>query len=100
MATQRAAQLKTLAAALHQKLAELDRLEADVNVAGWLLNHGPEVVEALERIDAGTYGTCADCGNDIPLMRLRVRPEASRCMHCQARYEQRSEPVLRVRLAS
>jgi hypothetical protein len=92
--------LKIVAAELRRKLAKLDRVDAEMDMAGWLLSHGPEVFEALQRIDAGTYGTCVDCGGNIPLVRLRVRPEATRCVHCQARHERHGESGLRVRLAS
>lgn len=42
---------------------------------------------ALERIRAGTYGICVDCGEEIPVARLRVEPEAERCVACQQRWE-------------
>ncbi|WP_414039754.1 TraR/DksA family transcriptional regulator [Acidithiobacillus sp. M4-SHS-6] len=42
---------------------------------------------ALERIRAGTYGICVDCGEEIPVARLRVEPEAERCVACQRRWE-------------
>lgn len=46
-----------------------------------------DVESALKRLDAGTYGNCADCGEPIPLERLRVQPAALRCAHCQAACE-------------
>jgi DnaK suppressor protein len=46
-----------------------------------------EVNAALARIDAGTYGKCIDCGNPLPDERLDARPEAARCVTCQARQE-------------
>jgi DnaK suppressor protein len=47
-----------------------------------------EAVEAaLQRIEAGTYGQCADCGVQIPPARLAVAPEATRCIACQAKAE-------------
>lgn len=42
-----------------------------------------QVESALSRLDAGTYGNCADCGDPIPLPRLRVQPAARRCAACQ-----------------
>ena len=42
---------------------------------------------ALDRIAAGTYGACIDCGTDIPLARLHAAPEATRCVACQAATE-------------
>ncbi|MDO7882640.1 TraR/DksA family transcriptional regulator [Salinibacterium soli] len=41
-----------------------------------------EVDRALERIRLGTFGTCVDCGRQIPDARLRVRPWADRCVTC------------------
>jgi RNA polymerase-binding transcription factor DksA len=37
------------------------------------------VVEALERLDAGTYGTCAVCRREIDDERLEARPEVATC---------------------
>lgn len=37
---------------------------------------------ALDRIDRGTYGTCAGCDEPIPLERLRVLPYATSCVSC------------------
>ncbi|MES2992487.1 MAG: TraR/DksA family transcriptional regulator [Pseudomonadota bacterium] len=45
------------------------------------------VVAALQRLDAGTYGGCTDCGEPIPAERLQVQPAASRCAACQAAHE-------------
>ncbi|MFZ4480161.1 MAG: TraR/DksA family transcriptional regulator [Rhodoferax sp.] len=43
---------------------------------------------ALDRIKAGTYGQCLDCGEDIPAARLHAAPEAARCLACQQKAEQ------------
>jgi RNA polymerase-binding protein DksA len=45
------------------------------------------VVDALRRMDAGRYGLCADCEEEIPIERLRAEPWALRCVACQARRE-------------
>lgn len=37
---------------------------------------------ALLRIENGTYGTCAVCGDDIRRERLEARPIATRCIKC------------------
>jgi DnaK suppressor protein len=42
---------------------------------------------ALERIGDGSYGACSDCGAPIPEARLRVAPEAARCISCQTHHE-------------
>ena len=46
-----------------------------------------QIRAALQRIDDGTYGTCTDCGVQISEARLTVRPEAARCVECQAKAE-------------
>lgn len=44
-----------------------------------------EVDKALERIEAGTYGQCAQCGKEIPPARLEARPESTLCIDCKSR---------------
>lgn len=39
-----------------------------------------EIDEALARLDDGTYGICAVCGEPIGVARLEARPTASRCI--------------------
>jgi len=42
---------------------------------------------ARERISAGTFGVCPDCGVPIAPARLRANPAALRCTECQSRHE-------------
>jgi DnaK suppressor protein len=44
-----------------------------------------KVQHALARIDAGEYGTCESCGNDIPVARLDALPYATFCVNCAVR---------------
>ncbi len=37
---------------------------------------------ALVRIDAGEFGYCLDCGDDISPKRLDLDPTATRCISC------------------
>jgi DnaK suppressor protein len=48
-----------------------------------------DIEAALERLDAGTYGQCTDCGVTIPPARLNAYPTAKRCIDCQTQKEQR-----------
>ncbi|MGD2102972.1 MAG: TraR/DksA family transcriptional regulator [Acidimicrobiia bacterium] len=41
-----------------------------------------EIDRALEKLDAGTYGTCDTCGNQIPQARLQALPAAGLCVDC------------------
>jgi DnaK suppressor protein len=47
-----------------------------------------EIDEALWRIEAGTYGTCAVCGAVIPDERLEAVPYAILCLDDKRRQEQ------------
>ncbi|HEV7189354.1 MAG TPA: TraR/DksA C4-type zinc finger protein [Blastococcus sp.] len=49
-----------------------------------LQNTIAEIDAALARLDAGTYGTCTQCGAAIPEERLELRPFAGRCVSCTA----------------
>lgn len=40
------------------------------------------VEHALQRLDQGRYGICADCEEDIDVRRLEVDPAAVRCIKC------------------
>jgi len=46
------------------------------------------LVKALEMIDAGSYGICEDCENQIKEKRLNYYPNATRCLSCQEAYEE------------
>ena len=37
---------------------------------------------ALARMEAGEYGLCEDCGDEIAPGRLRLDPAAARCIDC------------------
>lgn len=42
---------------------------------------------ALTRLKEGGFGTCVECGGEIPLARLRAYPTAKRCRSCQEFHE-------------
>lgn len=63
-------------------MADLDNADT-VRDAAELL----ELDRARDRIDAGTYGACTDCGLDIEFGRLRALPGAARCVRCQQIFE-------------
>jgi len=44
---------------------------------------------ALARIDDGTYGVCASCGQPIGKARLQAFPRATLCVKCKQREERR-----------
>ena len=79
----------------------LERVERvqDEDVAYAVLGMKTETVhridDALLRLDAGTFGLCADCDQEIAEGRLQAVPFATRCRECQETAEERELPRLR-----
>jgi DnaK suppressor protein len=48
-----------------------------------LRTHLEDLTAAIERCDAGTYGTCERCGARIPDERLAMFPAATHCVLCK-----------------
>jgi DnaK suppressor protein len=48
------------------------------------------VDEALVKVEAGTYGYCVECSEEITEQRLRALPFAVRCTTCEQKREQRT----------
>jgi DnaK suppressor protein len=46
-----------------------------------------KIDEAMTRLEEGTYGTCAECGQEIAEARLQAVPFAALCRDCQQREE-------------
>ncbi len=83
---------------LQHRLAELGGLDFDPNfadssqvtaergeaeaLAATLRETLAEVEHALAKIDAGTYGTCENCGKEIARPRLEAMPAATLCIDC------------------
>lgn len=43
-----------------------------------------ELEDALDRLDAGDYGICEQCGRIISSERLEAVPETTRCAECES----------------
>jgi DnaK suppressor protein len=65
-------------------LSEAERAEAVLAAAR---QQRGAVLDALHRIELGTYGTCTDCGKSVPEGRLEAKPEAARCVACQGKHD-------------
>ncbi|WP_067490311.1 TraR/DksA family transcriptional regulator [Actinomadura hibisca] len=65
-------------------LSDNDRVAAALSA---MERHRGAVRAALGRLDEGTYGRCLGCGKAVPEGRLEVRPEAARCVTCQAKHD-------------
>ena len=46
-----------------------------------------QIERARKRLGDGEINECVECGEDIGYKRLHVHPVATRCIHCQTRYE-------------
>lgn len=100
------AQLRELEEELRHERARLERaLDLKAQANGWMpdsdiadaMSNGgvalqPQVrerydaiVDALRRMQNGTYGTCVTCEQPIPYGRLVVMPETTRCVSCPPR---------------
>jgi DnaK suppressor protein len=44
-----------------------------------------EIESALDRVDDGGYGICIDCGEDIPIERLKAIPFTTYCVDCKSK---------------
>jgi len=54
------------------------------------------IAAALERLDAGEYGLCVECGEGIAPARLQVLPEVLTCVRCQDRLERMGRHLVSV----
>jgi DnaK suppressor protein len=45
-----------------------------------------EVERALDKMAAGTYGKCEDCGQPIDPLRLEAKPAARYCINCASKH--------------
>jgi RNA polymerase-binding transcription factor DksA len=54
--------LNVISAVAHEEIAEID--------------------SALQRLDLNLYGTCTQCGKQIPASRMEAAPYATHCTNC------------------
>lgn len=66
----------------HAMDRELDMALSDLEIAEL-----GAVSRALVRLRGDGYGLCTDCGAEIPFDRLKVEPQAERCVPCETRHE-------------
>ena len=50
-----------------------------------------KVQEALQRLEAGSFGVCEECGEDIGHARLLARPVPTLCIECKEDQERREK---------
>jgi len=63
--------------------------QATASAISEILERDREQAEAAERRRAqGKADVCEDCGGDIGAERMEALPEATRCVRCQASFDQ------------
>jgi DnaK suppressor protein len=70
------------------RLSRIDNLQTQELTAGLQAREQAklgQILEALKRMEVGTYGTCVICGEPVAFERLLVFPEAPNCVDCTAR---------------
>jgi RNA polymerase-binding transcription factor len=70
-----------------QELENAEVVDALGNEARIELNR---IAKALDQIKNGTYGSCVDCAETIPVARLNAYPFADRCIRCATAEESRN----------
>ena len=65
-----------------EQAVELENSETMVALEDELREKEREVEQALARLDAGSYGVCTGCGEDIAPERLEALPAAALCFDC------------------
>jgi DnaK suppressor protein len=50
-----------------------------------------KIDQAIQRLESGTYGACAECGSEIAEARLKALPFAALCRGCQEQEEMKGE---------
>jgi len=50
-----------------------------------------KIREALDRIEAGDFGECEDCGDQISDARLKARPVTTLCIECKTEQERQEK---------
>ncbi len=78
---------------LEQPIGRLSRMDAMQQREMAMANHAAHqrrlslVDEAVEAMEDGSYGLCANCDRPIAFSRLKALPETISCLPCQERLE-------------
>ncbi len=69
-----------------QALVDLER-EMGISLQEMRNRERQLIDDALDSLDEGTYGMCAECGDEISEKRLQALPFARLCVECQSKRE-------------
>ncbi|MGI9343737.1 MAG: TraR/DksA family transcriptional regulator [Gammaproteobacteria bacterium] len=65
-----------------EQAAELGNVQVVSALESEAMQELTDIENALHKLDAGTYGVCATCGEDINKERLEARPACAECVDC------------------
>lgn len=55
-----------------------------------------KIQETLQRLDAGDFGICEECGEEIGIERLKARPVTTLCIDCKSNQESAERKAKRI----
>ncbi len=70
-----------------EQAQELENAEVVDALGNETRNELSKIAKALEQMKNDTYGICVDCGEEIPMARLKAHPLADRCIRCATALE-------------
>ena len=62
---------------------EVDQYSDNLSVETTLEKKLQDIIDALERMEKGTYGICENCQKEMSIERLRANPAATVCIECK-----------------
>ena len=71
----------------HEGFADSAQVTAErsqqITLVEQLRTRRSDILDAIQKIEAGTYGKCESCGQEIPAERLEAVPAATLCVTCK-----------------
>ena len=65
-----------------ERATELENDEVLETLDTSTLDEAKQIQDALDRVNAGTYGVCLGCGKPVDDKRLEAVPHAATCINC------------------
>lgn len=65
-----------------ENASEMEEYTDNIALEANLEKQLKDILEALEKMETETYGTCENCNAEIPIERLRAYPAAKTCIKC------------------
>jgi RNA polymerase-binding transcription factor DksA len=65
-----------------EQATELENSEVVDFLGNFTRTEITQVKQAIQRIDAGDYGLCVECGAPVQPERLKILPFVGKCIHC------------------